>query len=363
MDYYETLGVEKNASKEEIKKAYKTLAKKYHPDLNPGNKEAEQKFKELNEAYSALNDDSKRENYDRYGSAETNNNFQGFNGQNFQGFEDVFENFFDLGGRRGRGRNRGRDIKYEMEITFLEACFGVNKEINISKLDKCEKCKGLGGEGEENCKKCKGTGRIQKTFRTPFGVFAQTTMCDLCRGQGKTIKHICKECKGYGRVKNNKKITVKIPAGVFEGSTLRLTGEGEAGEVGARNGDLFVQIFVTSHEMFIRKEDDILVEVPISFSQAALGDSVKVPTIRGEVNLKVPAGIQSGTMLRLKGEGVENIHGHGVGDQLVRVQVRTPAKLSAKQKKLLEELSKESDEKLKIDKNWFEKFREDYFGN
>ena len=363
MDYYETLGVEKNASKEEIKKAYKTLAKKYHPDLNQGNKDAEHKFKEINEAYSALNDDGKRENYDRYGSAEANNNFQGFNNGNFQGFEDVFESFFDLGGRRGKRRNRGRDIKYEIEITFLEACFGVNKEINISILDKCEKCNGLGGEGEENCKKCKGTGRIQKSFRTPFGVFAQTTMCDECRGQGKTIKHVCKECKGYGRLKKNKKITVKIPAGEFEGSTLRLTGEGEAGEFGSRSGDLFVEIFVIPHEMFIRKDDDILVEVPVSFAQAALGDSVKVPTIRGEVNLKVPAGIQSGTMLRLKGEGVENIHGHGTGDQIVRVQVRTPAKLSSKQKKLMEELAKESDEKLKIDKNWFEKFREDYFGN
>ncbi len=360
MDYYETLGVGKNASKEEIKKAYKTLAKKYHPDLNPNNKESEKKFKEINEAYSALSDDTKRENYNRFGSADANN-FQGFN-SNFQGFDEVFESFFDLGGgRRGR-RSKGRDIKYEMEITFLEACFGVSKEINISKLEQCEKCKGLGGEGEENCRKCKGTGRLQKSFRTPFGMFAQTTVCDECYGQGKSVKNVCNECKGYGRVKKSRKISVKIPAGVNEGSTLRLSGMGEAGEYGARSGDLFVEIFITPHDIFVRKEDDIYVEMPISFSQAALGDSVKVPTIRGEVNMKIPCGIQSGTILRLKDEGVENVNGHGTGDQLVRVQVKTPAKLNAKQKKLMEEFAKENEEKLKIDKNWFEKFREDYFG-
>jgi molecular chaperone DnaJ len=358
MDYYETLGVEKNASKEEIKKAYKTLAKKYHPDLNQGNKNAEQKFKEINEAYSALSDDSKRENYDRFGSADANN-FQGFGNQNFEGFEEAFENFF--GGGRGR-RSKGRDIKYELEVTFLEACFGVSKEISITKYDQCEKCKGIGGEGEENCKKCKGTGRLQKSFRTPFGVFAQTITCDGCRGHGKTVKSICKECKGYGRVKKSKKINVKIPAGVNEGSTLRLSEQGEAGEFGARNGDLFVEIFVTPHDIFMRKEDDIYIEMPISFSQAALGDSIKVPTIRGEVNMKIPEGIQSGTVLRLKEEGVENIHGHGTGDQLVRVQIRTPSKLNSKQKKLLEEFAKENNEKLKIEKNWFEKFKEDYFG-
>ena len=358
MDYYETLGVGKNASKEEIKKAYKTLAKKYHPDLNQGNKNAEQKFKEINEAYSALSDDSKRENYDRFGSADANN-FQGFGNQNFEGFEEAFENFF--GGGRGR-RSKGRDIKYELEVTFLEACFGVSKEISITKYDQCEKCKGIGGEGEENCKKCKGTGRLQKSFRTPFGVFAQTITCDGCRGHGKTVKSICKECKGYGRVKKSKKINVKIPAGVNEGSTLRLSEQGEAGEFGARNGDLFVEIFVTPHDIFMRKEDDIYIEMPISFSQAALGDSIKVPTIRGEVNMKIPEGIQSGTVLRLKEEGVENIHGHGTGDQLVRVQIRTPSKLNSKQKKLLEEFAKENNEKLKIEKNWFEKFKEDYFG-
>jgi len=357
-DYYDILGVGKDASKEDIKKAYKTLAKKYHPDLNQGNKESEKKFKELNEAYAALSDDSKRSNYDRYGSTGEQYS-QGFTGAEGADFSDLFGSFFDLGGRRS---GRGRDLKYEMELSFMEACFGVSKQINVTKLDRCDACEGMGGTGEQTCTGCKGSGRMQKSYRTPFGVFAQSSTCSQCMGMGKTVKHTCKECSGQGRVKNSRKMTVKVPAGVHDGSTLRMTGEGEAGEFGNRSGDLFVEIFVTPHDIFARKEDDIFIEFPVSFSQAALGDSVTVPTIRGEVKMKIPSGTQSGTVLRLKGEGVDNVSGHGTGDQLVRVQVKTPSKISAKQKKLLEELAEENKEKLSVEKGWFEKFKEDFIG-
>ncbi|MDP3728883.1 MAG: molecular chaperone DnaJ [bacterium] len=362
MNYYETLGIGKTASKEEIKKAYKTLAKKYHPDLNPENKEAEKKFKELNEAYAALSDDTKRANFDRYGAAgEGYSQSYGGGFEDFQGadFGDLFGSFFDLGGKHS---GKGRDLKYECEISFMEACFGVSKQISITKLDRCKSCDGHGGTGQKTCSGCKGSGRMQKTFRTPFGVFAQQSTCTECRGLGKTIEKVCKECKGQGRLKNTKNITVKIPPGVNDGNSLRVQGEGEAGAAGNRAGDLFVEIFVTPHDIFARKADDIYVEFPISFSQAALGDTVTIPTIRGEVKMKVPAGTQSGTILRLKDEGVENVNGHGTGDELVRVQVKTPSKISAKQKELLEQLASENKEKLSVEKGWFEKFKEDFIG-
>ena len=361
-DYYNILGVNKTASKEEIKKAYKTLAKKWHPDLNPENKEAEQKFKEINEAYAALSDDNKKANYDRYGSADQQYS-QGY-GQGFEGlqdadFGDLFGSFFDLGGKRS---GKGRDLKYECEISFIEACFGVSKQISVTKLDRCESCDGLGGTGQKTCASCKGSGRMQKNFRTPFGVFAQQSMCTECSGRGKTVEKVCKECKGQGRIKNTKNIKVKIPPGVNDGNSLRVQNEGEAGASGNRSGDLFVEIFVTPHDIFARKGDDIYVEFPISFSQAALGDTVAIPTIRGEVKMKVPAGTQSGTILRLKEEGVENVSGHGIGDELVRVQVKTPTKISAKEKELLEKLASENKEKFSIEKGWFEKFKEDFIG-
>ncbi len=356
-DYYETLGVKKDATKEEIKKAYKKLAKKYHPDLNKG--KSEDKFKEINEAYAALSDDQKRANYDRFGTAD-NQYSQGFGGfnQGFGGFSDIFESFFDMGGRR-RAR-RGRDLRYEMEVTFHESCFGIKKKIKVSKLDRCEKCEGFGGTGEKSCESCNGQGRVQKNYRTPFGSISQSHTCSACSGSGKTVKEVCDECSGKGRVQKTKTIEVKVPAGIKDGQSLRLSGEGEAGSPGARSGDLFVEIFVTPHEIFERKGDDILLEFPISFSQAALGDKVEVPTIRDKVNMKIPAGTQSGTIMKLKEEGVKNVNGYGTGDQLVRVKVKTPKKLSAKQKKLFEDLAKENKEKLKIEKGFFEKLKEGF---
>ncbi len=360
-DYYEILGVPKTATKDEIKRAYKNLAKKYHPDLNPEKKEAEHKFKEINEAYAALSDDQKRANYDRYGSAESQQQYShGFEGgRDFSGFQDIFEQFFDMGGRGGK--RRGRDVKYELELNFHDACFGTEKKVKVTKMDRCESCDGLGGTGEIQCATCHGSGQVRRSYRTPFGMFAQTSICTTCGGMGSTVKNACKTCAGQGRIKNTKTITVKVPAGVSEGTTLRLTGEGEAGEPGAPNGDLFVEIFVTPHDIFKRKDDDIYVEFPISFSQAALGDSLEVPTIRGSVKMKVPAGTQAGTVMRLKGEGVDNVNGYGTGDQLVRIQVKTPTSITTKMRKLLEDLAKENKEELAVEKGWFEKIKEGFF--
>lgn len=359
-DYYETLGVAKGASKEEIKKAYKKLAKKYHPDLNKDNPESTEKFKKINEAYSVLSDDNKKSNYDRFGSAGNQQYSHGFEGfQGGGGFEDIFESFFGGGGFSPRSRKRrGGDLKVELDLTFKEAVFGTSKKIKVTRLEKCDTCDGLGGSGETTCSVCKGSGRVRKSYRTPFGMFAQTAACHNCGGMGKEIKEPCDDCSGTGRVKNTTTITVKVPAGVNDGTTLRLSGEGNAGEYGATPGDLFVELFVSPDDIFERKGDDIYLEFPISFSQAALGDSVEVPTIRGKVKMKIPAGTQSGTMMRLKKEGVDNIQGYGTGDQFVRIQVKTPTKLNSKSKKLLQDLAKENKEKLKIEKGFFEKLKE-----
>lgn len=360
-DYYDVLGIKKTASKEEIKKAYKKLAKKYHPDLNKDNPASVEKFKEINEAYSALSDDSKRSNYDRYGSTDQQHSqgFGGFGQGGFQsGFGDIFEGIFDTG--RRRGPQRGRDLKAEVELTFKESCFGTDKNIKVNKLEHCDKCEGIGGTGEISCATCNGAGQVRKSFRTPFGVFAQSATCSECGGMGKTIKTKCGKCHGEGRYRKTVTIKVKVPSGVQDGMTLRLSGEGEAGEPSARSGDLFVEMFVTPHKFFERKEDDIYLELPISFSQAALGDTIEVPTIREEVELKIPIGIQSGTILKLKNEGVENVNGYGKGSQLIRVIVKTPTKLTKKQKNIFEDLADENKEKLKIQKGLFEKLTEGF---
>ena len=357
-DYYETLGVTKNASKDEIKKAYKKLAKKYHPDLNKDNPKATDKFKKINEAYSVLNDDNKKSNYDRFGSTDNQQHAHGFEGFQGAGFEDIFGSFFG-GGFSPRSRNRrGGDLKVELDLTFKEAVFGTSKKIKITRLERCETCDGVGGTGETTCSTCKGSGRVRRSYRTPFGMFAQTSTCQHCGGMGKEIKNPCNDCNGTGRLKNTRTITVKVPQGVNDGTTLRLSGEGNAGEYGATAGDLFVELFVAPDDIFERKGDDIYLEYPISFSQAALGDSVEIPTVRGKVKMKIPAGTQSGTMMRLKKEGVENIQGYGIGDQFVRLQIKTPTKLNAKSKKLLKDLAKENKEKLKIEKGFFEKLKE-----
>ncbi len=360
-DYYRILGVDKNASKEDIKKAYKILAKKHHPDLNKESGSAE-KFKEINEAYSALSDDTKRSNYDRFG--DSGEQYSGFQGGNFNDemFNDMFDNFFEgsiFGGQK-RGRRKGADLKYEMEIAFEEAAFGTKKKIDITKLGKCDKCGGTGAEDGKvtACDACSGAGHIRQQFRTPFGMIQQSVVCGRCRGSGKMAKSACKECGGKGRKKVSRSITISIPAGVDNGSTLRVSGEGEAGEQGGSEGDLYVEVYVKPHPIFEREGNDITLELPISFAQAALGDEVKVPTLEGDVTMKVPAGTQSHSLFRLKAKGIPYLDGYGRGDEIVRLIVKTPKSLSQKQKKLLHEFAEDNKESLKIEKGFFDKVRD-----
>lgn len=352
-DYYKILGVEKSASKEEIKKAYKKLAKKYHPDINKES-DAEAKFKEINEAVSVLADDQKRSQYDQFGTT----NFgagQGFGGAGFSDFmrgfdfgSFDFDNIFDMffgGGRRGRSRaSRGADLQYDLEIDLKEAATGTEKKIPLNKLDVCKECDGQGGE-PESCDSCGGNGFVRKTARTPFGMFQTQTACPKCRGSGSSIKKKCTECDGEGRVRVKKTISVTIPPGVDSGTRLRVRGEGIAGSNGGGTGDLYVMVYVKPDKVFKRDGDDLYINVPISFSQAALGDEIEVPTLDGKAKLKIPPGTASHTILRMKGKGMPNLEGYANGDQMVRVEITVPEKMSKKQQELLKEFSKLEKEK------------------
>ena len=344
-DYYETLGVDKNASKEEIKKAYKKLAKKYHPDLQSDEKEkeaAQEKFKEINEAAAILGNEEKRKHYDQYGTADEQ--FQGFQGD-FSGFnfDDIFENIFGGGGfgfGGGRRQRGGADLAYSLEITLEEAAFGTEKTVSIPKLSECEVCEGTGAEKGSDvvtCPTCHGHGRVNQAQRTPFGVFQMQRTCPECQGEGQKIEHPCLECKGQGRREKTEKITVSIPEGAATGTRLRLEGKGEAGPKGTPPGDLYVEIIVRPHKQFEREGSDIIVEEHIPFTKAALGGTVKVPTLHGEKTLKIPTGTQPNTILRMKEQGIPHLRGSGKGDQHVVVKVDIPKKLSKKQKKLLED--------------------------
>ncbi len=367
-DYYKILGVDKNSSKEEIKKVYRKLAMQYHPDKNPDNPESAEKFKKISEAYAVLGDDTKRSQYDQFGSAGFHQKysqediFRGFDfedifGDIFGG--DVFNMFFG-GGRRGRSSGRGRDLLYEMEISFEDAVFGCAKEIEVGTLVKCNKCNGSGSRDNkfEVCDKCEGTGSSRVTKRTPFGVFTQVTTCSECSGEGKAIKNRCQECNGTGRASKKKSINVKIPAGVNENSRLRINGAGEAGIKNSPSGDLYVQIHVGPSEIFEREDNDLYLDVPVSFSQAALGDEIDIPTLEKEVSIKIPPGTQGGTRFRLKGKGVPHLDGYGRGDIYVTVNIVTPKKLTKEQKKLFEQLRKTDEKKSLIEKiKEFAKFR------
>lgn len=352
-DYYQVLGVGKTASEEEVKKAYKQLAKKYHPDLN---KEAgaEAKFKEVSEAYAVLSDKQKRSQYDQFGKEGFQQRYSAediFRGFDTSQFEDLFSgSIFDMffGGSRGRGRKqRGHDLRAEISVTFEEAMSGVQKEIKIRKPEHCESCEGTGAQDKEleACEQCKGAGQIRRATRTPFGSFMQVGSCPQCHGQGKTIKKLCKSCGGEGLVEVLKNIKVKIPAGVDTGSTLRVSGEGEAGPRGSVSGDLLLTIEVEDSEIFRREGNDLYLELPLSFSQAALGCELKVPTLKKEVAVKIAPGTQSGTHLRLKHEGAQDLHGYGPGDLYVILEVVTPKKLSKDQKQLFEKLGKTEEKK------------------
>ena len=350
-NYYKILGVEKNASKEEIKKAYKQLAKKYHPDLNKDNPEAEAKFKEVNEAASVLADDEKRTQYDQFGT--TADNFGGgggFSGQNFEDifrdfgggfdFDSIFDSFFGGFGRRSRGPRRGNDLRYDADITLEEAAKGTSRSITIPVYEECKECKGSGAKSKEDivsCDECEGTGMMRRTQRTPFGIFSTTSVCRKCSGQGQMIKNKCKECRGEGTIKKEKKIEIKIPAGAETGTNLRIRGAGAKGDRGAESGNLYVIVHVKEHKIFEREGNNIHVHHNISFPTAALGGKIEVPTLEGKAEIKIPAGTQTGTTFKMKGKGIPSLHGFGTGHEFVTVHVEVPAKLSKKQKKLLEE--------------------------
>ena len=367
-DYYEILGVEKNSTSEEIKRAYRKVAKKYHPDLNPNDNEAEQKFKEANSAYEILSDSDKRARYDRYGHDGVNN--QG-GSQGFGGFGDIFEDIFDIFGggfggghsqNRKPGPTRGSDLRYDLTIEFEEAVFGVEKEIEIKKNEVCSTCAGSGakpGTHKETCSKCKGNGQIKYVQESPFGQFVRVGTCDQCGGTGEIIKEKCHTCKATGKVLKNKKIKIKVPAGVNEESIISIRGEGEGGSLGGPSGDLYIYISVKEDEIFKRERNNIFINIPISYSDAALGAEIDVPTLEGKQAFDIPEGTQTGTQFRLKNKGVPNLRGVGRGDLYFTVDIKVPTKLSDKERSLLIELGKEHGEEYKQQKkSFFEKVKD-----
>jgi molecular chaperone DnaJ len=369
-DYYETLGISKGANSDEIKSAYKKMAKKFHPDLNK-EKGAEDKFKEVNQAYSILSDDKKRANYDQFGEQAEQASGSGYSdfSSSFQGaefsdmFGDIFENFFEgssFGGRHGRGRNsarRGRDLQYEMELTLEDANFGTTKTIVIPKTENCPDCGGSGAQNEndiDTCPDCKGSGAKVRVQRTPFGMFQQQYVCNTCSGTGKYITKKCSKCHGKGNINLEKTIEVKIPKGVETGTRIRLTGEGEAGERGGSSGDLYIVCNILEHDIFERTDDDLLCEVTVPYTMVVLGGEVSVPTLDGDVTLKIPAGTQSNTIFRLKEKGMSHLRHEGHGNLLVRCVIDVPTKLSSKQKELL----KDYDKTISSKKGFFSKIKE-----
>ena len=340
-DYYEILGVSPDASPEEIKKAYRKLAHAHHPDKNPGDTSAEERFKDIGEAYAVLSDAEKRESYNRFGT--TGRGAEGF-GDFDPGFgsifDDIFEGFF--GGRAGRSTrsaHRGADLRYNLEIRFEDAASGVEKEIVIPRLETCATCRGSGAKAGSQpvvCKTCRGTGQVR--FSQGFLTVSQT--CSRCRGEGRIVEHPCATCRGLGQTKAERTLTVKVPAGVETGTRLKLAGEGEAGVRGGGPGDLYVVIVVKEHPLFTRQGDDIYCEVPVSFTQAALGAQIDIPTITGKTTLKVPPGTQTGAEFRIRGKGFPNVRGYGHGDLLARIFVEVPTHLTAKQRDVLEQYAK-----------------------
>lgn len=362
-DYYEVLGLSKNASDDEIKKAYRSLARKYHPDVNKES-DAEQKFKEIKEAYDVLSDPQKRAHFDQFGHTDPNQGFGGFGGgADFGGFGDIFDMFFGGGGgrRNPNAPQKGADLQYTMQVEFKEAIFGKEIDIDIPRTETCDTCHGSGakpGTHADTCSLCKGSGQQEVIQNTPFGRVVNRRVCQQCEGQGKIIKEKCTTCRGAGKVKRNRKIHIKVPAGIDDGQQLRVAGEGEAGTKGGPPGDLYVVIRVKSHEFFEREGDDIYCEVPLTFAQAALGDEIEVPTIDGKAKMKIPAGTQTDTFFRLRGKGVPRLRGTGQGDQHVKIVVVTPTKLSESQKELLREFGKLSGEDTHDkQKGFFERMR------
>jgi molecular chaperone DnaJ len=351
-DYYDVLGISRDASDSEIKTAYRKLAHQYHPDKN---REAgsEDRFKEINEAYEVLSNPEKRDAYDRFGHGGDSIFGQGFEGFGFDGVGSIFDAFF--GGRTATSTRqapaRGSDLQSNVSITLEEAAFGIEKELNISRIEFCSQCHGVGsrpGTQPEQCSECNGSGQIRRVQQSIFGRFTNVTTCPKCRGEGKVITDPCPGCRGTGKEKFQRSIMVNIPAGVDNGSRIRLSGEGNVGARGGQPGNLYVNLNVREHEFFIREDDDIVYELPINFAQAALGTEVEVPTLHGDVKLKVPAGTQTGHVFQLKNKGIPHLRSRGQGDQLVVLKVLTPESLTKKQRQLFEELAREmSDSKKK----------------
>jgi molecular chaperone DnaJ len=362
-DYYELLGVNRNTSEEELKKAYRKLALQHHPDRNPGNKQAEEKFKEVSEAYSVLSDAQKRAQYDQFGHAAFGDGGPFAGGFDFSGgfedvFGDIFGEFFGSGTGRRRGRGRGEDLRYNLTLTFEEAVSGAEKKIKIPRHGPCETCHGTGakpGTAPQTCPTCRGRGQV--SFQQGF--FSVSRTCNQCQGHGTVIKDPCATCGGAGRVRTMHTLSVKIPAGVDNGSRLKLRAEGETGPAGGTPGDLFVVTQVEPHPIFVRDNLDIICDVPISFAQATLGAEMDVPTLDGKVKMKIPTGTQSGKVFRMKGKGVKDVQGYHQGDQHVRVIVETPTHLTSRQKELLKEFATLSGEEVHpLAKGFFDKMKE-----
>jgi molecular chaperone DnaJ len=375
-DYYEILGVDKKASADDVKSAYRKLAMQYHPDRNKS-PDAEEKFKEISEAYAVLSDQGKRQQYDMYGHAGIDQRYSqedifrgvdfedlfrdfGMGGRGFgRGGGSIFDIFFGGGGRR-EGPSRGSDLLYELSINLEDAANGKAVELEVPRTETCDVCHGSGakpGTSPKTCSTCRGSGQVSRAQNTPFGRFMTTTTCGTCRGTGTIIDSPCTTCHGSGKVQRRRKIEVKIPAGVDTGSRLRVPGEGEAGEKGGPAGDLYVEINVRPHNIFTRDENDLIMEATISFTQAALGDEIIVPTLDGKAEMKIPSGTQNGHVFRLKGRGIPSLHMSGKGDQLVRIKVAVPTKLTDRQKELLREFAHIGGEKTK-GKSIFEKVRD-----
>ncbi|SFJ09339.1 molecular chaperone DnaJ [Thermoflavimicrobium dichotomicum] len=362
-DYYEVLGVDRNATADEIRKAYRKLARKYHPDVNK-EPDAEEKFKEIKEAYEVLSDEQKRAHYDQFGHTDPSGGFGtggfaggfdgGFSG-GFSGIEDIFDMFFGGTRRNPFAARQGADLEYRIQIDFKDAIYGTSVELQIPKTEACPTCKGSGakqGSRPETCSVCRGRGQVEEVKNTPWGKIQHSRTCPSCKGEGKVIREKCSTCTGLGKVKRKRKLSVKIPAGIYDGDRLRVRGEGEPGINGGPPGDLIITVFVKPHEVFVRDGYDLVCELPITFGVAALGGEVVVPTLEGKAKLKIPTGTQTGTEFRLRGKGVPRSRGM-VGDLRVRVRVVTPTNLNEEQREALRQFSRLCGEYVQNQNNSF----------
>ncbi len=374
-DYYEVLGVQKGAAEQEIKKAYRKLAKANHPDLNPGDAAAEARFKEINEAYEVLSDSAKRARYDQFGFAGVDPSYGGGGGGFGGGFSgdfdfgdlgDIFGSFFGggFGGGSARNRNgpqRGESLRMGLTITFEEAAFGCEKEVSLDRVEQCETCGGSGaapGTSLETCSNCGGSGTVQQRRQTPMGVFATTGPCPRCGGKGKIVSSPCKSCGGSGQIRKRKTVKVSIPAGIDNGQIISLRGQGNTGRNGGPSGDLQIIVSVQPHQLFRRDGSDVYCDAPITFTQAVLGGEMEIPTIDGKVSYTLPEGTQSGSTFRLKGKGIPNVNGRGRGDQFVTVHIETPKGLNREQKEALRKFSETlKEQNYKERKSFFDKFK------